>query len=38
MPVRAWRAELFRLRRGGPLPYAVAICAGALLSLGAPIR
>ncbi|MBV8915287.1 MAG: prepilin peptidase [Acetobacteraceae bacterium] len=33
---RAWRAELFRLRRGGPLPYGVAIAAGVLLSLLGP--
>ncbi|WP_419898753.1 prepilin peptidase [Roseomonas sp. USHLN139] len=30
---RLWRAECRRLRRGGPLPYAVAIAAGALLPL-----
>ena len=27
---RAWRAERWRLRRGGPMPYAVAIASGAL--------
>jgi prepilin peptidase CpaA len=31
--VRAWRAERFRLRRGGPLPYGVAIAAGATFAL-----
>jgi prepilin peptidase CpaA len=30
---RAWRAEQFRIRRRGPLPYASAIAAGALLVL-----
>lgn len=30
---RVWRAERWRLRRGGPLPYACAIAAGALFSL-----
>lgn len=29
---RAWRAEAWRIRRGGPLPYAVAIAAGALFT------
>jgi prepilin peptidase CpaA len=35
---RAWRAERFRLRRGGPLPYGVAIAVGAAFALfgGAP--
>lgn len=33
LPRRAWRAELWRIRRGGPLPYAVAIALGASLSL-----
>jgi prepilin peptidase CpaA len=33
LAVRAWRAERFRLRRGGPLPYAVAIAAGAAFGL-----
>lgn len=31
--VRSWRAERFRLRRGGPLPYGVAIALGAVLNL-----
>ena len=30
---RLWRAERWRLHRGGPLPYAVAIAAGGLLPL-----
>ena len=30
----AWRAECRRLRRGGPLPYGVAIAVGALAGLG----
>ena len=30
---RVWRAERFRLRRGGPLPYGVAIAVGGLLEL-----
>ena len=29
---RAWRAERFRLARGGPLPYGAAIAAGTLLA------
>ncbi|WP_439548482.1 prepilin peptidase [Falsiroseomonas sp.] len=33
LPARAWRAEIWRLRRGGPLPYGVAICGGVLLTL-----
>lgn len=33
LPARVWRVERFRLRRGGPLPYAVAIAAGGLLEL-----
>jgi prepilin peptidase CpaA len=33
LPARAWRAERFRLRRGGPLPYGVAIAAGAAFGL-----
>jgi prepilin peptidase CpaA len=33
LPARAWRAERFRLRRGGPLPYGVAIAAGAACGL-----
>ncbi len=30
---RVLRAEVWRLRRGGPLPYGVAICGGVLLTL-----
>jgi prepilin peptidase CpaA len=30
---RICRAELFRIRRGGPLPYGVGIAAGAILTL-----
>jgi prepilin peptidase CpaA len=30
---RIWRTELFRIRRGGPLPYGVGIAAGAILVL-----
>lgn len=30
---RAWAAELWRIRRGGPLPYAVAISAGTLFMM-----
>lgn len=33
LPARAFRAEIWRLRRGGPLPYGVAICGGVLLTL-----
>jgi prepilin peptidase CpaA len=33
LPVRAWRAERWRIRRGGPLPYAVAIAAAGALAL-----
>jgi prepilin peptidase CpaA len=33
LPARIWRVERFRLRRGGPLPYGVAIAAGGLLEL-----
>jgi prepilin peptidase CpaA len=33
LPARVWRAERFRLRRGGPLPYGVAIAAGAAVGL-----
>lgn len=33
LPGRAVRAEIWRLRRGGPLPYGVAICGGVLLTL-----
>lgn len=33
LPARAVRAELWRLRRGGPLPYACAIAAGFLISI-----
>jgi prepilin peptidase CpaA len=31
--LRAWRAERFRLRKGGPLPYGVAIALGTLAGL-----
>lgn len=31
---RTWRAERFRLRRGGPLPYGAAIALGVLLAVG----
>ena len=30
---RAWRAEAWRIRRGGPLPYACAIAAGGIFVL-----
>lgn len=33
LPGRVLRAELWRLRRGGPLPYGAAIAAGAALAL-----
>jgi prepilin peptidase CpaA len=33
LAARAWRAERFRLRRGGPLPYGVAIAAGTAFAL-----
>ena len=33
LPARVWRAESWRIRRRGPLPYASAIAAGALLVL-----
>lgn len=33
LPSRVWRAELRRIGRGGPLPYALAIGVGTLLSL-----
>jgi prepilin peptidase CpaA len=33
LPVRAWRAECWRIRRGGPLPYAVAIAVAGTLAL-----
>jgi prepilin peptidase CpaA len=37
LPARAWRAERFRLRRGGPVPYGVAIAVGtALVLFGGP--
>jgi prepilin peptidase CpaA len=38
LPQRAWRAELFRLRQGGPLPYGAAIAAGVLFNLLGPGR
>ena len=33
LPRRAFAAELWRIRRGGPLPYAVAIAAGTLFTM-----
>jgi prepilin peptidase CpaA len=33
LPARVLRAEVWRIRRGGPLPYACAIAAGALITL-----
>lgn len=33
LPARVWRAEIWRVRRGGPLPYAVAVTAGTLVSM-----
>jgi prepilin peptidase CpaA len=33
LPARVWRAETWRLRRGGPLPYALPICLGALFAM-----
>ena len=33
LAARVWRAERWRIRRGGPLPYAVAIAAGGVLAL-----
>lgn len=33
-PVRIWRVERWRIRRRGPIPYAVAIAAGTLIRLG----
>ncbi len=33
LPRRAWRAELWRLRRGAPLPYGVAIAAAGVFAL-----
>jgi prepilin peptidase CpaA len=33
LPLRILRAECWRIRRGGPLPYACAIAAGAALTL-----
>lgn len=33
LPARALRAEIWRLRRGGPLPYAVAILGGVSFTL-----
>lgn len=35
---RAWRAEQFRLHRGGPLPYGAAIAAGTLLAAVGGLR
>jgi prepilin peptidase CpaA len=33
LAARAWRAERFRLRRGGPVPYGVAIAVGTAFGL-----
>jgi len=33
LAARVWRAECWRIRRGGPLPYGVAIAAGGVLTL-----
>lgn len=33
LPARVWRAETWRLRRGGPLPYALPICFGTLFAM-----
>jgi prepilin peptidase CpaA len=33
LPRRAWRAECWRVRRGGPLPYAVAIAGAGIFVL-----
>jgi prepilin peptidase CpaA len=33
LPARVLRAEAWRIRRGGPLPYACAIAAGLLITL-----
>ncbi len=33
LPARVWRAETWRMRRGGPLPYALPICLGTLFAL-----
>ena len=33
LPRRVWRVECWRIRRGGPLPYAVAIAAAGMLAL-----
>lgn len=33
LPCRVWRVECWRIRRGGPLPYAVAIAAAGMLAL-----
>ena len=35
---RSLRSEIWRIRRGGPLPYAVAICAGFFLTLWPMLR
>lgn len=37
LPMRVWRAERRRIRRGLSLPYACAIAAGVLLTLSSPI-
>jgi len=33
LAARVWRAECWRIRRGGPLPYGLAIAAGGVLTL-----
>ncbi len=33
LPGRVWRAEIWRIRRGGPLPYALPICIGTLFAM-----
>jgi len=33
LAARVWRAECWRIRRGGPLPYGVAIAIGGVLTL-----
>ena len=36
LPLRAWRLERHRLRRGGPLPYGAAIAVGVLVAIWTP--
>lgn len=33
LPARVWRAEVWRMRRGGPLPYALPISFGTLFAM-----